>query len=91
MDFHNVYIKFKYDDNWNVIERIKYDNITINYNTFREDFKHNKKILNSTEKELNIFKDTYITDYYDKEYNYKISMVCYVNKNYNDMLFNLLK
>lgn len=107
MDFHNVYIKFKYDDNWNVIERIKYDdevltssrdegipsssNITINYNTFREDFKHNKKILNSIEKELNIFKDTYITDYYDKKYNYKISMVCYVNKNYNDMLFKLLK
>jgi len=91
MDFHNVYIKFRYDNNWNVIEKIKYDNITINYNTFREDFKHNKKILNSIEKELNIFKDTYITDYYNGEYNYKISMVCYVNKNYNDMLFKLLK
>jgi len=91
MDFHNVYIKFNYDDNWNIIEKIKYDNIVINYNTFKEDFKHNKKILNSTEKELNIFKNNFVTDYYDGEYNYKISMVCYVNKNYNDMLFNLLK
>ena len=69
-DFNCVYVKLKYDDNFNVIKRVRYGDNKIIYNVNNDLIKH----------ELKLFTDTGITDYYYDDNFCKIDLVCYVNK-----------
>ena len=69
-DFNCVYVKLKYDDNFNVIKRVRYDDDKLVYD------ENNELIKN----ELNIFNNSGICDYYGNDNFYKIDLVCYVRK-----------
>ena len=69
-DFNCVYVKLKYDDNFNVIKRVRYGDNKIIYNVNNDLIKH----------ELKLFTDTGITDYYYDDNFCKIDLVCYVKK-----------
>ena len=69
-DFNCVYVKIKYDDNFNVIKRVRYDDDKLVYD------ENNELIKN----ELNIFNNSGICDYYGNDNFYKIDLVCYVRK-----------
>ena len=67
--FHCIYIQLKYDNNMNVIDKIRYDGNKVHYNNNKINF-----IINENNK---IFNKTGINDYYDEKYNYKICLLCY--------------
>ena len=72
-DFKCVYVKLKYDDNLNVIKKVRYFNDdTINYDNIDQSLKT----------ELNIFNKDGINDYYYDINFYKIELVCYVKKDF---------
>jgi len=73
LTFHCVYIQLLYDDNMNVIDKIRYDG-------HKEHYLNNKLDYIQLENEK-IFNDNGINDYYDGEYNYKICLLCYVKNN----------
>lgn len=86
LDFHNIYIKFLYDDNYNLISIIRYDGNILEYNN------DNMNKYNYMKIEYNkLFYKDYVSDYIDRNYNYKISMICYINKNYKKICNELLK
>lgn len=69
-DFNCVYVKLKYDDNFNIVKRIRYDDNKIIYD-------ENNDLIKD---ELNIFNNFGICDYYGNNNFYKIDLVCYVRK-----------
>lgn len=73
LSFHCIYIKLEYDENWNINKKIRYDFDRQKYKNHNE-----YKFMDN---ELNIFNETGINDYYDKNNNYKICLLCYVAKN----------
>ena len=73
LTFHCVYIQLLYDDNMNVIDKIRYDG-------HKEHYLNNKLDYIQLENEK-IFNDNGVNDYYDGEYNYKICLLCYVKNN----------
>ena len=79
MDFHNIYIKLHYGNNFNCIRKIvRYDNFVKNYGPKQNNFMND---------ELNIFEENYIKDNFNiiNDKNYKISLLCYVKKDiYNN-------
>lgn len=73
MDFHCIYIKLLYDEDYNVVDKIRYDDKKLHYN------EETMNIYKYMRTEMNIFRDNCISDYFDKS-NYKICLVCYVKK-----------
>ena len=69
-DFKCVYVELKYDDNFNVIKRIRYSDNKIDYEHIEESLKP----------ELNMFGERRITDYYYDVNFCNINLVCYVKK-----------
>ena len=69
-NFNCVYVKLKYDDNFNVIKRVRYGDNKIDY----------EHIEDSLKEELNIFGERKISDYYYDSNFYNINLVCYVKK-----------
>ena len=69
-NFNCVYVKLKYDDNFNVIKRVRYDDNKIDYEHIEESLKP----------ELNMFNKRRITDYYYDVNFCNINLVCYVKK-----------
>ena len=69
-DFKCVYVKLKYDDNFNVIKRVRYGDNKIDYEHIEESLKP----------ELNMFNKRRITDYYYDVNFCNINLVCYVKK-----------
>jgi len=95
MDFHNIYIKLHYGNNFNCIRKIvRYDNFVKNYGPNQNDFMDDDLDLSKSNKkcfaffsELNIFEENYIKDNFNiiNDKNYKISLLCYVKKDiYNN-------
>ena len=75
LTFHCVYIQLIYDDNYNVIDKIRYDHIKARYNNFNmRKYKYMKIEYD------NLFNDNGINDYYDGNNNYKICLLCYIKK-----------
>lgn len=68
-DFNCVYVKLKYDDNLNVIKKVRY---------FNDDKVSYDNIDQSLNLELNLFSNDEINDYYSNINFYKIDLVCYV-------------
>ena len=68
-DFKCVYVKLKYDDNLNVIKKVRY---------FNDDKVSYDNIDQSLNLELNLFSNDGINDYYSNINFYKIDLVCYV-------------
>ena len=86
LDFHNIYIKFLYNDNYELTNIIRYDGSILEYNN------ENKTKYNFMKIEYEkLFYKNYVSDYIDGIINYKISMVCYMNKNYKNICNELLK
>lgn len=99
LSFHCVYFKIIYDNNYNIINIIRYDdkkkrflnnnsyyNLNNDYfmiyemNIFinqKKLFKFNKTNLINNKI---IFNQSYINDYFDNKYYYKICLVCYCKK-----------
>ena len=69
-NFNCVYVKLKYDDNFNVIKRVRYGDNKIDYEHIEESLKP----------ELNMFNKRRITDYYYDVNFCNINLVCYVKK-----------
>ena len=86
LDFHNIYIKFLYDDNYNLISIVRYDGDILEYNNKNM----NKFKFMKFEYDKLFYKD-YVSDYIDGNYNYKISMICYMNQNYKEICNKILK
>ena len=82
MDFHNIFIKFIYNDNYELTNIIRYDGSILEYNKENINNKNLKYMKIEYEK---IFHKNYISDYIDGDINYKISMICYMNKNFREM------
>ena len=70
-EFKSVYVKLKYDTNFNVVKRIRY------FNNDKVSYEH---IEDSLKEELNIFGERKIADYYYDTNFYNINLVCYVKK-----------
>lgn len=70
-NFNCVYVKLKYNTNFNVIKRIRY------FNNDKVNYEH---IEDSLKEELNIFGERKISDYYYDCNFYNINLVCYVKK-----------
>jgi len=80
LDFHNIYIKFLYDENYNIISIIRYDGNILEYNNYNMNkYKYMRIEYNK------IFHKDYISDYIDGIINYKISMINYINKKYKEL------
>lgn len=69
-DFNCVYVKIKYDDNFNIVKRVRYDDNKLTYD-------ENNNLIKD---ELNIFNKFGISDYYGNDNFYKIDLICYVRK-----------
>ena len=96
LDFHNIYIKFLYDENYELVSIIRYDDLDISKSS-----KEGKAFLSGSILEYNnynmnkykymrieynkIFHKDYISDYIDGIINYKISMINYIHKNYKEL------
>ena len=86
LDFHNIYIKFLYNENYELTNIIRYDGNILEYNN------ENMTKYNFMKIEYEkLFYKNYVSDYIDGLINYKISMVCYMNKNYKNICNELLK
>ena len=74
IDFHNIYIKLHYGNNFKCIRKIvRYDNFVKIYGPMQNNFMND---------ELKIFKEKYIKDNFNikNDKNYKISLLCYIKK-----------
>lgn len=69
--YHHVFVKINYDENFNVISKVRYDDKDMEYEQNKYQFMDN---------ELKIFNQTGINDYYDDNIKYHINMLCYVRK-----------
>lgn len=69
--YHHVFVKINYDENFNVISKVRYDDKEVEYEQNKYQFMDN---------ELKIFNQTGINDYYDDKIKYHINMLCYVRK-----------
>ena len=67
-----VFVKINYDDNFNVISKVRYDDKEMEYEQNKYQFMDN---------ELKIFNQIGINEYYDDNNKYHINMLCYVKKN----------
>ena len=70
--YHHVFVKINYDENFNVISKVRYDDKEMEYEQNKHQFMDN---------ELKIFNQTGINEYYDDNNKYHINMLCYVKKN----------
>ena len=70
--YHHVFVKINYDENFNVISKVRYDDKEMEYEQNKYQFMDN---------ELKIFNQTGINEYYDDNNKYHINMLCYVKKN----------
>ena len=85
LDFYNIYIKFLYNENYKLINIIRYDSNVLEYNNI------NMNKYNFMKLEFNkLFHKNYVSDYINGLINYKISLVCYMNKNYKKICNELL-
>ena len=69
--YRHVFVKINYDENFNVISKVRYDDKEMEYEQNKYQFMDN---------ELKIFNQTGINEYYDKNNKYHINMLCYVKK-----------
>lgn len=69
--YHHVFVKINYDENFNVISKVRYDDKEMEYEQNKYQFMDN---------ELKIFNQTGINEYYDDNNKYHINMLCYVRK-----------
>lgn len=69
--YHHVFVKINYDENFNVISKVRYDDKEMEYEQNKYQFMDN---------ELKIFNQTGINEYYDDNIKYHINMLCYVRK-----------
>ena len=69
--YHHVFVKINYDENFNVISKVRYDDKEMEYEQNKYQFMDN---------ELKIFNQAGINDYYDDKIKYHINMLCYVRK-----------
>ena len=69
-----VFVKINYDDNFNVISKVRYDDKILKY-------EENKYLF--MDNELKMFNSNGINDYYDDKIKYHINLLCYVNKSFN--------
>ena len=69
--YHHVFVKINYDENFNVISKVRYDDKEMEYEQNKYQFMDN---------ELKIFNQTGINEYYDDNNKYHINMLCYVKK-----------
>ena len=69
--YHHVFVKINYDDNFNVISKVRYDDKEMEYEQNKYQFMDN---------ELKLFNQTGINEYYDDNNKYHINMLCYVRK-----------
>lgn len=74
MDFHCIYVKLKYDEKFNVIEKIRYDGKKIRYD------KDNIDKYFYLKNEMKVFNDSGVCDFFDGINNYKVCLVCYCKK-----------
>lgn len=70
--YHHVFVKINYDENFNVISKVRYDDKEMEYEQNKYQFMDN---------ELKIFNQTGINEYYGDNNKYHINMLCYVKKN----------
>ena len=66
-----VFVKINYDENFNVISKVRYDDKILKY-------EENKYLF--MDDELKMFNGNGINDYYDDKIKYHINLLCYVNK-----------
>ena len=71
--YHHVFVKINYDENFNVISKVRYDDKEMEYEQNKYQFMDN---------ELKIFNQTGINEYYDDNNKYHINMLCYVKKEF---------
>lgn len=69
--YRHVFVKINYDENFNVISKVRYDDKEMEYEQNKYQFMDN---------ELKIFNQTGINEYYDNNNKYHINMLCYVKK-----------
>ena len=70
--YRHVFVKINYDENFNVISKVRYDDKEMEYEQNKYQFMDN---------ELKLFNQTGINEYYDDNNKYHINMLCYVKKN----------
>ncbi len=69
--YRHVFVKINYDENFNVISNVRYDDKEMEYEQNKYQFMDN---------ELKLFNQTGINEYYDDNNKYHINMLCYVKK-----------
>lgn len=69
--YRHVFVKINYDENFNVISKVRYDDKEMEYEQNKYQFMDN---------ELKLFNQTGINEYYDDNNKYHINMLCYVRK-----------
>lgn len=69
--YRHVFVKINYDENFNVISKVRYDDKEMEYEQNKYQFMDN---------ELKIFNQTGINEYYGDNNKYHINMLCYVKK-----------
>lgn len=69
--YRHVFVKINYDENFNVISKVRYDDKEMEYKQNKYQFMDN---------ELKIFNQTGINEYYGDNNKYHINMLCYVKK-----------
>lgn len=69
--YRHVFVKINYDENFNVISKVRYDDKEMEYEQNKYQFMDN---------ELKLFNQTGINEYYDDNNKYHINMLCYVKK-----------
>lgn len=69
--YRHVFVKINYDENFNVISKVRYDDKKMEYEQNKYQFMDN---------ELKLFNQTGINEYYDDNNKYHINMLCYVKK-----------
>lgn len=69
--YRHVFVKINYDENFNVISKVRYDDKEMEYKQNKYQFMDN---------ELKLFNQTGINEYYDDNNKYHINMLCYVKK-----------
>ena len=69
--YRHIFVKINYDENFNVISKVRYDDKEMEYEQNKYQFMDN---------ELKLFNQTGINEYYDDNNKYHINMLCYVKK-----------
>lgn len=69
--YRHVFVKINYDENFNVISKVRYDDKEMEYEQNKYQFMDN---------ELKLFNQTGINEYYGDNNKYHINMLCYVKK-----------